>query len=304
MSTIFNEFIEKITSDSIISEETKRTYIATLKIIQKFIPKYWSFNFIVYNPDKFIRKVDDYLMNNTNHINPHTKKIYITVIMRFIENKNTDTYQYWIKELEKVQKQIDDVIKSNKPIEKQKKAYISLNEINKIRNNLEIGSLDRLILSLYTDIPPLRSDFGECKILENYGDIDESKNYIILNDKKLILNQFKTKKKYNTLNLDIPEILVSEIRESIKKNPREYLFLNREKKPYTNKRAFNLFINGRLKKILNKPNFTLLMFRHIYITDNKIHEKSILEQEQIAQKMADSISLQQRYSFKCWNKEQ
>jgi len=117
-----------------------------------------------------------------------------------------------------------------------------------------------------------------------------------------------TDKKYGRIEIEIPKELYEEIKLSIKINPRKYLFVSSgNNKPYKEGKTFNSWANKTLKKVLGKKNFTLSMFRHIYISrrDLKLEEKSGLEQDKLAKIMGHNINDQQKkYSWHTWLEEQ
>ena len=147
-----------------------------------------------------------------------------------------------------------------------------------------MGSYERLLLMMYTEIPPLRSDFYQTKIYRTES-CSWDGNYIVLgNQSVLVLQKYKTAKVYKTLRIDLPPILVFEIEASLAKNPRNYLFVStRTKTPYTRPNSYNRWANRVLKKLFGNENISLSMLRHIYVSrrDLKLEDKSGLEQDKM-----------------------
>ena len=114
-----------------------------------------------------------------------------------IQEKYPDLLSTWKKLKNDIGEEITEHYDSNKPNNRQSKALFTFEQLEKIRDDLPIGSDARLLLSLYTYIPPVRSDFDNVKI---YFDIPKENkgNYIILgqtsNESMLVLNKFKTSK--------------------------------------------------------------------------------------------------------------
>ena len=208
-----------------------------------------------------------------------------------------ELFKQWEEVAEKIRQPIEDKYNSNKPTERQQQAYIPYDEIIQKRILLPIGSQDRLLLMMYSEIPPVRSDYHKTRIFSQTSDqINVEDNYIILTDNPvLVLQKYKTKKLYGTLTINIPNTLFEEIKLSVEIRPREYLFVSpKSHQPFEKSNTFNQWVNRTLKKILDKHTFCLTMLRHIYISrrDLKLEEKSPQEQLEIARIMGHSIEEQ------------
>ena len=60
--------------------------------------------------------------------------------------------------------------------------------------------------------------------------------------------------------------LVKQIKSSLNKNPRDFLFTSpRNNKPYISN-TFNRWVNRTFKKLTDKENISISTLRHIYIT--------------------------------------
>ena len=76
----------------------------------------------------------------------------------------SDLYKKWMELHAEVRRPINAKYQSNKPNDRQEKAYVSFDDVEKIRNKLKKGSMSRLLLSMYTMIPPVRSDYDKIAI--------------------------------------------------------------------------------------------------------------------------------------------
>jgi hypothetical protein len=238
---------------------------------------------------------------------------YASIISLFLYNQqfkedNTHLFKVWKDYHLKVREPINIKYKSNEPTEKQKSSYISYDELLRIKNALPIGSIERLLLTMYTEIPPVRSDYYATKIIYNRSEInlhDESLNYILLDDAPiLVLEKYKTSDKYGIINITLPDIVINEIKASLLKQPRKYLFTSNTNNEPFKEMSYNKWANRIIKRILDNDSFSLSMFRHIYISrrDINIEEKSGLEQQQIATIMGHSIEQQRKYLWHTWLK--
>jgi hypothetical protein len=169
-------------------------------------------------------------------------------------------------------------------------------DIVKVRDELEDGSIDKLLLSFYTYIPPVRADFFATQIL-NFGEVPSYPNYILYNSDKsyLTLTDFKTAPIYKSIEYNLPSELHRQLQLSLTNNPRTFLFPNKDGKCF-NRKTFSEWATKRLTSLFKKE-FTLTMFRHIYIStlDLNTPVEQLLE---ISRKMGHSITQQMLYKWK------
>jgi hypothetical protein len=174
---------------------------------------------------------------------------------------------------------------------------LTLKDIEKIRDSLDDGSVEKLFLSIYTYIPPVRADYFATEIISP-GEKPTESNYIILSDDnaQIILRDFKTKRYYNEIRHDsIPKELHFQIKESLKKSPRKYLFLNSDGKLFT-RITFSNWASTFLEKILGVK-FTLTFFRHLRCSTTDFNDTAE-NIKKISDAMGHSISTHKMYQ---WN---
>jgi integrase len=317
-----------ILNSKLLNNQSKESYLKRLNIIQNEIwqncksvnnkvGKGKCLNYIIKHPEAFMEKLEEYVNKTEGRLDKtklsiHAKDSYVSAIGAIFRHtpgmiqKEHILYQKWIDLHKEVREPISQKYKTNKPTERQEKAYISFEELIKIRNKLKQGSYVRLIISLYTMIPPVRSDYHKVKIYKDVKQIpDDNSNYLVLNKKPYIgLRKYKTSKTYKTIQIDIPNELQKEIEASLKMYPREYLFVQKNGTSFDKPNTFNKWANRLLKTNINE-NFSLTTFRHIYITrrDLKLEEKSGIERDEVARIMGHSIATQQNYLWHTYEKE-
>jgi integrase len=268
------------------------------------------------HPEAFLEKLDEYANKTGGRLDKeklsmHAKDGYVTALKSLfqeapgLKQKYPEIFIKWDEIHKQVRQPINAKYQSNKPTERQEEAYVSFDELERKRDSLEIGSDARLLLSLYTLVPPLRSDYNLVAIYKNDKDIKYD-NYLILNKNPyLVITKYKTAKTYKDIKIDLPKKLVKEIKESLKLKPREFIFVQKNGKPYEKSNTFNRWANRTLKSLFDKKNISLSTLRHIYITrrDLKLEEKSGLERNKIAQMMGHSVGTQQNYLWHTYEKE-
>jgi hypothetical protein len=225
--------------------------------------------------------------------------LYISAMVGYVMhiNKKEDKIKEW-KGLQQINwEPLSEHYAKNEPTEKQKDKVIEWSKIEEIRESLEEGSFERLLLSFYTLMEPIRADYYATEIIVE-GEESKEDNYIKLTNQKanLIVTDFKTKNKYEKIENTLCEKLQRELKISLEKYPRKYLFVMEDKmKPYTRK-LFSNWACRTLTRIL-KQQMTLTVLRHLYISE-KIKEETPLEElKEIAKKMGHSRDMQRVYDW-------
>ena len=320
-------YIKYINESEFLNENTKEIYLSRLEVVQKEIWKNCKsvknkvgkgkcLHYIIMHPEAFLEKLDEFVNKTAgrldeNKLSMHAKDGYVTAIKALflqtpgMKQKYPDQYKIWDDIHKEVRRPINEKYQSNKPTLRQEEAYISFKELEKKRDSLSKGSIERLLLSMYTLIPPLRSDYDRIGIYKNEDEAKEN-NYLIMNKNPyLVITKYKTSKTYKDIRIDLPKKLVNQIKESLKLQPRKYLFIQKNGEPYDKPNTFNRWANRKLKSLFGKKNISLSTLRHIYITrrDLKLEEKSGLERSKVANVMGHSVGTQQNYLWHTYVKE-
>lgn len=267
-----------------ISVETKKTYIMHFKILEKELKQK-----ILTDSKSTIKWITD---NNTLQ----GRKSYISSLLGIFKHaelteKYAEAFEKYREERRELADELTKQIDENKATTRQKNGFVSLKEITELRDKLEKGSTERLLLSFYTRIPPVRSDYGDLLIYENPPEENKG-NYIVLSQEKMTVNEHKTGKFY-AIETILPAELMEELRISLEKNPRKYVFGTQEDKPKS-PNAYSKWTAYVLKKLFNKP-LTVTILRHIYISKIDFTNTSNRELKNIAKQMGHSVSQQMQY---------
>ena len=262
-------------------------------------------------PDFAVKHLNTHIKTNTNS----NKHIYYMSILSIFRHRNDLLTDFPSDTIKQLQKQWSDIFYQNeqpiiqrrlenRPTDNQlKKGGVNLdfNHIVSVRNDLPEGSIERLLICMYTMIPPVRADYFATQIV--YGeDVPTEKNYIrFLSDfdAQCILTDFKTAKSYNQITNDLPPQLIYEIQASLEKQPRNYLFLNANGVPHT-RNSFVLWSRRALTRIFS-VDFTLVFFRHAFITNfistNDMAQITDGELKEISDKMGHSSEMFRAYKW-------
>lgn len=265
-----------------LSAASKKSYINKMKkVLSLYNNEIPSFNEI----------------NNDDSISINNKYGYMNSILSYKKHKGILRDE----DEQQIYKDIQEQLKiySNKPSNKQIETNIEYNELLNTVNKLIIEEKydEALLLGMYTLIEPLRSNYGNVKIIYNKKDSDiyreEKKDHLFNN--KIYLYNLKIKKENENI-INIPQKLLNIIKQSLIENNRDYLFVNSKNKPFTNE-SFSIYSNRLLKKIFNKP-ITLTDLRHIYINNLDMNELTTKDKMNIADKMNHSLLMQDKYRIK------
>jgi integrase len=137
-----------------------------------------------------------------------------------------------------------------------------------------------IMLALFVLIPPRRAlDYVEMKI----KNVDKSTdNYIQGN--KLYFNTYKTSKSKGQQVIDLPKELKTILNKWVKLNPTDHLLFDAK-----NNKLSSVKVNQRFNKIMGKPNFSVNMFRKIFLTSKYGDTiKEMKEMEKDMQEMGSS----------------
>lgn len=314
-----DQYIKPVMTTKFLSENTKKVYLKKLNTICQEITGGWSIDNVLKHPEEFHKLLEIYGNKTKGHVYPklgtHAKEAYVSAIISlFIYNQKLkesrdDLFNQWKECHAKLKDPISKKYQSNEPSTRQAKGYISFIELITKKESLKAGSLERLLLTMYTEIPPVRSDYASTRIYHTKDVVpsDYDGNYVVLDDMpRVMLQKYKTKKTYKVINITLPPKAVTEIYQSLILQPRGFLFVStRSGKPYENEKTFNTWANRTLKDIFANKHINLTMLRHIYISrrDLELETKSGLEQKKIADIMGHSIDQQRKYMWHSWLKK-
>lgn len=197
---------------------------------------------------------------------------------------------------------------NNEPTNDQKEvaATVKWDDIIKLRDKLPTGSSERLLLCLYTYIPPVRADFYDVRIITPAAAAKQHAtsniNQLIFDpnspaNSTLIIRDFKTAAKYKEIKHTLPTPLHAEIRASLQAKPRNFLFVmpTDATRPY-DRNGFSKWANKTLQTLFKVP-ITLTSLRHLYISTLDFNKTKAADLEKIGNSMGHSIAMQKGYQW-------
>jgi hypothetical protein len=175
--------------------------------------------------------------------------------------------------------------------------YLKLNDIIAKRDSLPFGSIERLLLSFYTYIPPVRADYFATQII-TFKESPKEPNYIRRispQESWVIINDFKTQKTFKQIKNKLPPELNNELVESLRLKPRKYLFTNQTGQPFT-RNSFTVWSKRVLSKLF-ETEMTLSIIRHLFINELTFDDKSTQEIMNISNKMGHDVLTHLKYRW-------
>jgi hypothetical protein len=197
--TKYLDIIKKEIDDTELSVVSKKVIKSTINKIEKMNKTSGD---EYKDPDDLIRLIRLFLKNNETLNTSHTFIAHIKSILKHTTLKDI------INEADK--KEIEQIFLKYKhlkeckddalePSKKHQKNYIPYKDLvkkyNQVKDNMHWK--DKLMYGLYILQPPLRADYGEVKLIlesdkEDFTDINE--NYFLIDQSKMIINQYKSNK--------------------------------------------------------------------------------------------------------------
>ena len=294
MQSTLTDSIQNLFSVKELCDTTRKRYADKIQHWVEYTGQ--SLDDIVYNPENAMNALlqsDKIKHTSTNHHG------YISAMVAYVKYviKQDELFDKW-KLLEQSNwKEIEERYDENRPSELQEDKIMDFEEMEQKRAALEKGSFDRLLLSFYMLMEPIRADYFATELVKP-GEESKEENYIVLEDYTLKVQDFKMKKKYGCIENKLSAELIQELEESLQKYPRNYLFVTEDKKtPYSSRKLFSNWACRSVTRSLGKP-MTLTALRHIYIT-NKINKNTpTKEMVEIAKKMGHSRGMQRVYEWR------
>jgi hypothetical protein len=256
------------------------------------------------------------IMKTKNITEPQSVKAMISAILAIfkhtkgLKESKQKVYTCWIKQFQEVNEKAQEKYEKIEASQRQIEAYVPWAEILHKRDNLDKSSNEYFILCLYTMLPPARADFNKVKILKenkvSEETVKEYPNHLIIMSKgmKLVYNEFKTRsKKLQNYEKILPDELVKVIKESLKRQPREFLVVSdKTGEPYHKPNSFTQHVKRVLYKVFSKS-MSINTLRHSFVNHVDLNKITPLEKEQLAKDMMHTPGMFDRYRLSIPAKE-
>ena len=291
-----------------LAPSSRSLFSKKLKQFATFMPDgKQTIQFVVDNPEKAAKALKAQTAIAQTEANRH---LFYSAVVAYLKHtddgkrRSEPLKQRW----ETLQKENWEVRRQqsldNEPLQAQQTVANTLTwqDVVKRREELPRGSIERLLLSLYTHLPPVRADYYAVKINPNPIPATMTKtNYIIVGPtaatSTMVLRDFKTSGKYKEIKSALPQGLYDDIQASLKEATRRYLFTmpTDPTRPY-DRGAFSKWANKVLTATFQVP-MTLTTLRHLYVSTLDFNKTKASELERIGNSMGHSIAMQKGYQW-------
>jgi hypothetical protein len=291
--------ITAIQESTKLSAVSKKNYIEKIKHV--CLRADTTLAKVVIAPSTYIPKFKTWFGSQSTSL----KAYFVAVLAVFRYNpdyatKHQSSHEAWRAAFADAEADVNTRYDSNLPSTRQSAGYVSWADFTTKRDSLPHGSFERLLLSVYSYIRPLRADFGRIAVYTDDSKIKAMEpNHLIIssNGAKLVVSEYKTAKHYNEIVIEpVPGDLVSEIQKSLEKCPRTWLFCASCKldTPFKSNRTFSKWARTSFSRLFDRP-LTLQLIRHSYINSLDFNKLSISEKREIAASMGHDIATQDKY---------
>jgi len=293
-------------ANTTLAQTSRALFNKKLEQFVSFMPQESrNIDFIVDNPESASKILNQQTSITQTSANRHMFYSAIVAYLKHTDNgkkRSEPLKNRWIKiqktNWEERRQQSINNEPTNNQIEVAK--TVDWQDIIKMRESLPTGTNARLLLSLYTYLPPIRADYFEVKI--NPKSVEGKDNIVLLDKTRpensfMIIRDFKTAAKYKEIKHPLPTPLFNEIHESLKQKPRNYLFTMQTDttRPY-DRGSFSKWANKTLQELFKVP-ITLTSLRHLYVSTLDFNKTRASELEKIGNSMGHSIAMQKGYQW-------
>lgn len=240
------------------------------------------------------------------------KNVLTAILVLFREDaelaKKTAAQGLWKKRHDDLARHQDAKVKRSQPEAKQIAKYTSYEEIEAkyeaMKKTAPHGSLRSsqhfLLLSVLIHLRPKRADLGAVQIFRDEDPRRTDINYVVLRSSGtsyLAMNMYKTSKHYQTVEEDLPEGLVRDIEQSLRRWPRDYLFVKERGGGPMSNNTYTAFVQRAFEEMFGRGTGVSLL-RHIYISEKlNFNDMTLEEQEEEARLMLHTSGLQRAYKW-------
>ena len=297
-----------------VSDSTVQAYIRNLKKLN---------NDEVLKNYNFLKKIDN-IVDILSKYKENTKRNFLISVVSVLSLSDKPVlrklhdkyYSLMMKKNEEIKKEV----KPNELTKVQEKNWISWKDVEDKYKTLETEVdgfngkkelsdneyntlLSYAILSLYIHQSPRRNKDYQIMLITNKYNVDlpKDKNYLDLDSKSFIFNDYKTASKYGTQHIKISDELWAALMKYFKHHPKisitkkgvstkalEYFLMYKNNSPLDKVNSITRILNKVFGKAIGSS-----MLRHIYLTGK--YGNILEEQKKDALDMAHSEAMQKEY---------
>jgi hypothetical protein len=281
---------------------TKKLYVGCLNKLEKYNIDYKNINSDL-DVDALIEKIKNIKTEKGGLLSdPSRRSIFAAVLWYCKENGTDEKYKKKIScEIDIINKKRKEIYDLNELNDKEKNNFLEWTEIENVYKKLysergkNFTSFKRcVVIALYVLHPPRRiRDYNRLVVKENLEDLDDDKNYYVMNPPYFIFNNFKTKKRCEKI-FDVPDELVELLNGYVKK----YDLVDKELIGVTEEDMSSKIKNIFIKTTGKGANANILRHSYISYLEKTGKIKNTKERKELASRMGHDIRTQQEIYLK------
>lgn len=317
-----DDWYYKKLKDNIENENTSQNYQHRLNALVRKINEYYDENpkkprpkHIIHHLVRHPQTYKPVIVQKYNQMELTIKNVATLILSLFkyadLKCKYEKAYKGWKEFHEEYYQKETERYNKNKPTDRQKEKYISFEDMEKMYKKIknphetQVSSLRYSLLSMYIHIRPKRSDFAAIMVYkEDPGKKDI--NYLVLpkkGDAYFVFNHLNKVQIKDTIIEPVDKELQTVFLDSIRKYPRDYLFVGKDGLPFKTSNAFTKFVIRTFEYYFDKKIGTS-MLRHIFVNEKiDLNKLTIEEKQAYAVAMGHDRSQQEKYKLHFQNEE-
>lgn len=247
------------------------------------------------------------ILKQNKIVEPQTIKSMMNAVLTLfkhtkgLKERKPKAFTCWTEHFKEVNDKAQEKYENIEASPRQIEAYVPWDKIIETRDQLDKTSQEYFILCLYTMMPPARADFNKVRIVRETklttAFVKEFPNYLVLmpSGMRLVYNEFKTRsKKMQVYDEILPYELVKVIKESLKRQPRDFLVVSKTGEPYHKPNSFTQHVKRVLQKVFNK-NMSINTLRHSFVNSVDMNKITPMEKLRYSKLMMHSPAMFDRY---------
>lgn len=286
-----------LANNETLRAQSKKGYEGRTNLIMKRLG-YSDAADMLEHPQRIVDEID------SRYSNWNSRKTMYTALISFIKHTQVkvsdETQQKLYDKMMEGAAESKKLASQNLPPKQLAGSAITWKDIVQLEEKLrteQYASPHHLLVAVYSLVEPRRlGDYNMLLICTTAKQFKEatSPNRILVNRRnkfcQLLISDFKTMGSHGTYERKITGVLYKIIAQSVRDNPRTYLFENSKDQPYT-EGTFSKYFTDVFKKEMNHA-IGLLTLRHLYVTYIMSKNPSHAEKERVAYNMGSSVAQQ------------
>ena len=231
---------------------------------------------------------------------------HVLGIMKHCGLRDTPQFCLWRGIYALLQEDVREARDSGVPTPRQEAGRLDWNAVmdtnERLKKELPPGSMDALLSAMYVDVPPRRqADYHrvflltlpeqEARALQEPAHID-----LTVTPPRIHIRQFKTVRHQGAYEAPLPPAIVVVLRASLQRDPREYLFVQADGRPFERVASFTAYHNRALKRLFG-PGVSNNSLRHALATHVNAAPRTLLERKSVAHAMGHAVVTNMQYAL-------